>query len=69
MTPDKRLELEAYLKKASEILYEDSDPESWETLEDIEKKVREQVLSEVSPRIALFLSKKRREQPKEKPEN
>jgi hypothetical protein len=69
MTPDKRLELEAYLKKASEILYEDSDPESLETLEDIEKKVREKVLSEVSPRIALFLSRRKRGQQKEKKEN
>jgi hypothetical protein len=59
MTPDKRLELEACLKRASEILYEDSAPESLETLEDIEKKVREQVLSEVSPRIALFFIEKK----------
>lgn len=69
MTPDQRLELEDCLRRASEILYEDSDPESLETLEDIEKKVREQVLSEVSPRIALFLSRRKREQQKEEKEN
>jgi hypothetical protein len=69
MTPDERLELEACLKRASEILYQNSDPESLETLEDIEKKVREQMLSEVSPRIALFLSKGRRERIEEEKEN
>ncbi len=69
MTPDKRLELEACLKRASEILYEDSDPESLKTLEDIEKKVREKMLSEVSPRIALFLSKEKQERIEEEKEN
>ncbi len=68
MTPDERFELEACLKRASEILYQNSDPESLETLEDIEKKVREQMLTEVSPKIALFLSKKRREQIEEEKE-
>lgn len=59
MKLDKRLELEACLKRVSEILYEDSEPESLEALEDIEKKVRERVLSEVSPRIARFFIEKK----------
>ncbi len=61
MTPDERLELESCLKRASEILYKNSDPESLKNLEDedIENKVREQVLTEVIPRIVLFLSSKR----------
>jgi hypothetical protein len=69
MTPDKRVELEACLKRVSEILYEESNPESLETLEDIEKKVREQMLTQVSPRIALFLSSKKQEQAKAEKES
>ncbi len=68
MTPSERLELKACLKRASEILYNDSEPESLETLEGIEKTVREQVLENISPEIALFLSKKRQEQEKEEKE-
>lgn len=56
MTPSEREELEACLKRASEILYNDSNPESLETLEDIEIAVRKQVIEKVSPQIALFLS-------------
>lgn len=65
MTPSERLELEVCLKRVGEILYKNSDPESLETFEGIEKTVREQVLEEISPKIALFFSKKRREQKKE----
>ncbi len=54
MTPSERLELEACINRASEILYNNADPESFETLEDIETVVREQVLENVSPQIALF---------------
>ena len=59
MTPSESEELEACLKRASEILYNNSEPESLETLADIEAKVRTQVLEHVSPKIALFLSPKR----------
>ncbi len=68
MTPSERLELEACLKRASEILYNNSDPKSLENLEGIEKTVREQVLEHVSPQIALFLSKKRPKPQKEEKE-
>ena len=66
MTPSERQELEACLKRASKILYNNSDPESLKTFEGIEKTVREQVLEHVSPQIALFLSKTRQEQQKGK---
>jgi hypothetical protein len=66
MTPSERKELEACLKRASEILYNDSDPDSLETLEDIEIAVRKQVLEKVSPQITLFLSSEKQRQPKEK---
>jgi len=62
MTPSERKELEACLKRASEIIYNDSEPESLETLEDIEIAVRKQVLEKVSPQITLFLSKEKPKQ-------
>lgn len=68
MTPSERLELEACLKRVGEILYNNSDPESLETFEGIEKTVREKVLENVSPQIAFFFSKKRQEQEKEEKE-
>jgi hypothetical protein len=68
MTPSERKELEGCLKRASEILYNNSDPGSLKTFEGIEKTVREQVLEHVGPQIALFLSKTKQEQEKEKNE-
>lgn len=68
MTKAERLELEACLRRASEILYNNSDTDSLETLADIEITVRNQLLEHVSPQIALFLSAKRPKLKKEKPE-
>ena len=68
MTPSERQELETCLKRASEILYNNSDPKNLETFEGIEKTVRKQVLEYVSPEIALFLSKSKQEQAREKSE-
>jgi len=68
MTPSERQELEACLKRASEILYNNSDPESLKTFEGIEKTVREKVLEYVSPQIAFFLSKTKQEQARGKSE-
>ncbi len=61
MTPSEQKELEACLRRVSEILYNNSDQESLETLETLENTVRAKVLEHVSPKIALFLSKKRPE--------
>ena len=44
MTPSEKLELESCLKRVSEILYKNSESERLETLEQIEKTVRGQVL-------------------------
>ena len=68
MTPSERLELEACLKRASDILYNNSDSDKLETFSGIEQTVREQVLEYVSPEIALFLSKRKQEQDKGKSE-
>ncbi len=68
MTPSEKLELEACLKRVGEILYNNSDTERLENLEDIETTVRQKVLEHVSPQITFFLSKKRRELEEEKKE-
>ena len=65
MTPSERLELEACINRASEILYNNVEEESLETLEDIELTVREQVLENVSPQITLFLLKEKQKREKE----
>lgn len=65
MNPSERKELEACLRKASEILYNNANPDSLETLEDIEIAVREQILENVSPQIALFLLKEKQKREKE----
>ena len=69
MTPSERLELEACINRASEILYNNVEEESLETLEDIEITVREQVLENISPKIALFLSKEKQKREREESEN
>ena len=68
MTPSERKKLEACLREASEILYKNADPDSIETLEDIEIAVREQVLENVSPQIAFFLSKEKQRREREENE-
>ena len=65
MTPSERKRLEACLTEVSEILYNNSDTESITTLEDIETVVREKVLENVSPQIALFLSKEKQKRERE----
>ena len=65
MTPSERKRLEACLTEVSEILYNNSDTESISTLEDIETTVREKVLENVSPQIALFLSQEKQKRERE----
>ncbi len=59
MTPSEKKELEACLRRVGEILYNDSDSSSLETLETIENTVRAKVLEHVSPENRPFFSKKR----------
>lgn len=59
MTPEDQARLEACTAEIAEILYRNSNLEKLDSLEGIEQTVREQVLQEVSPRIALFLSTSR----------
>lgn len=61
MTPEDKKLMETHIQELAKILYKNTPPEKIETLEGIETTVREQVLSHVSPKIAFFLSEKRRE--------
>lgn len=61
MIPSDKKLIETHIQEIAKILYKNTPPEKIETLEGIETTVREQVLSHVSPKIAFFLSEKRRE--------
>ncbi len=56
MTPEDQQRLEACTAEIAEILYRNSTPDGLDSLEGIEQTVRQQMLAEVSPRVALFLS-------------
>lgn len=56
MTPEDQKRLEACSTEIAEILYRNSNSEGLDSLEGIEQTVRQQMLEEVSPRVALFLS-------------
>lgn len=56
MTPEQKVALQQHVDAIAEILYADCDPESLQTLADIEATVREKMLEEVSPRVGFFLS-------------
>jgi len=56
MTPEDQKRLEACTAEIAEILYRNSNPEGLNSLEAIEHTVRQQMLEQVSPRVALFLS-------------
>jgi hypothetical protein len=58
MTPEEQERLQACITEIAQILYKNTSPEKITTLEDIEKTVRQQMMVHVSPKIALFLSKK-----------
>ena len=59
MTSEDQARLEACTAEIAEILYRNSNRENLDTLEVIEQAVRQQILEEVSPRVALFLSTSR----------
>ena len=63
MTPEEKKLMETHIQEIAKILYKNTPSEKIETFEGIETTVREQVLEHVSPKIAFFLSEKRREQP------
>ena len=56
MTPEQQQVIKTHLDAISAILYADSNPDAFQTLEDIELAVRDQVLTHVTPHIGFFLS-------------
>jgi hypothetical protein len=59
MNSEDQARLEACSAEIAEILYRNSNRENLDSLEGIEQTVRQQMLQEVSPRVALFLSTSR----------
>jgi hypothetical protein len=55
MSPEKQALLKTHLDAIAQILYEESDPATMETLEDIELTVREKIQTHVSPELGVFL--------------
>ena len=56
MTPEKEALLKTHLNAIGQILYDESNPASMQTLEEIELTVREQIQAHVSPELGRFLS-------------
>ena len=69
MTPEKAKELKTHLQAIAAILYEETQLEKLNTLEEIEQTVRQKVIKHVSPEIGIFLSKPSQVQPKAEQEN
>jgi hypothetical protein len=61
MTPDKQERIKACIQELAALLYEETDKSKLIELEGIEKTVRRQILEQVSPDIAIFLSNKQLE--------
>ena len=59
MTPEEKARLEACIQEISSILYKNTPSDQIETLEGLEITVRQQILQQIRPKIALFLSKSR----------
>lgn len=60
MTPSEKARVKECVRELSEILYRNTPSEKCQTLEEIEKAVREHFLESVGPEMAFFLSNKKR---------
>jgi len=56
MTPEKTAQLKTHLDAIAQLLYEESDPATMQTLEEIEMTVRGQIQTHVGPELGHFLS-------------
>ena len=61
MTPEQQQALKEHLQAIAQILYQNSDPATMQTLEGIEMTVRQQIQTHVSPELGIFLSKQLQE--------
>jgi hypothetical protein len=64
MKPEEAQRLQECVQEIAAILYKNTSTQELESLEGIEKAVRQHMLSHVSPNVALFLSSKLLEQNK-----
>jgi hypothetical protein len=62
MTPEQKAVLQQHVNEIAKILYADCDPDSLQTLADIETTVRDKMLEHVNPEIGFFLSTAKRKQ-------
>lgn len=69
MKPEQEQALKAHLQAIAQILYDDSDPNTLQTLEGIEMTVRQKIQAHVSPELGNFLSERLQEQSQDDPEN
>lgn len=58
MTSEQQQALQAHLQAIAQILYDDSDPATMQTLEGIEMTLRQQIQTHVSPELGIFLSQR-----------
>jgi hypothetical protein len=54
MTPEQKQVLQEHVHAIAKILYADCDPESLQTLADVETTVRNKMLEHVSPEVGFF---------------
>lgn len=69
MTPEEKQTVKAYLDADAAILYQNTDVEKLQSLEDIEQVVRQHMLENVSLQIGLFLSNQRQKPLQSNPED
>jgi len=62
MKPEQEQALKTHLQAIAQILYDDSDPNTMQTLEGIEMTVRQKIQAQVSPELGVFLLKRLQEQ-------
>lgn len=58
MNPEEAQRIQECVSEIATILYKNTDPSQLTSLEAIEITVRQQMLEHISPKIAIFLSKK-----------
>ena len=69
MTPSDQHQLKAHLKAVAEILYRNTDPTELKSFENIEKLVRQKMLSEVDPELGSFFFSSIRNSNRKTPKN
>lgn len=68
MKPEQEQALKAHLQAIAQILYDDSDPNTLQTLEGIEMTVRQKIQAHVSPALGNFLLRRLQAQQSDEPD-